>query len=283
MSNKIKISLITATLNRYNELNCALTSLLNSIYDKKSFEIIIVDQNPEGFLDDLLANYDDLQIKHIMSRKKGLSYNRNLGIQAASGEIICFPDDDCYYYFDTLALIDKITTDHSHVPFFISRINNNRPPKDNFLNSWFKFKVPVNLYNFYFFANSNSMVIRKKVLPMFNESMGVGAPYGSSEDVDLLYRILKDTKSSGLYTSLIQVSHPDPPYREIPLKKINAYSSGFGFFVVNEFDPFKLFYLILLTIKKFIQFLYSTFNSSAFPKSYFTFYFKGLLKGLQKK
>ncbi|MDB3957851.1 glycosyltransferase, partial [Opitutales bacterium] len=261
MNNNINISLITATYGRYDELNQSLVSLRKSHYDVCRYEIIIVDQNPVGYLDKLLINYNDLNIIHLNSKRKGLSFNRNLGLKLASGDIVCFPDDDCQYYDETLSTIEKVASKYSNTPFFIARINNDRLQNEIVERKWTHIPFSVNLYNFYLLANSNSMFIRRDSLLTFNESMGVGATYGSSEDVDLLYRILKNSNISGLYCPTIQVSHPDPAYKNIPLDKIKSYSRGFGFFVRNDFDIHKFLYIILLVAKKIFQFIYSLFNS----------------------
>ena len=92
----MKISLVTATLGRVDEINILLDSLVKQTY--KNFELIIVDQNEHYKVQNIVDRYTNiLSIKYIKSSTKGLSYNRNIGIKECSGDIIGFPDDDCYY------------------------------------------------------------------------------------------------------------------------------------------------------------------------------------------
>lgn len=95
------ISLIMPTLNRYDDIYLLMDSLENQTY--KNFELIVVDQNDNSKVKEIVDKYiDKLDIKYIKSSKKGLSYNRNVGIDNAVGQIIGFPDDDCVYENDTL-------------------------------------------------------------------------------------------------------------------------------------------------------------------------------------
>jgi GT2 family glycosyltransferase len=54
-------------------------------------EIIVVDQNPEGFLDGVLP---DGVVKHVRLPEPNASRARNKGFQVSSGEAILFIDDD---------------------------------------------------------------------------------------------------------------------------------------------------------------------------------------------
>ncbi|HBF4089696.1 TPA: glycosyltransferase family 2 protein, partial [Clostridioides difficile] len=86
------ISLIMPTLNRYDDIYLLMDSLENQTY--KNFELIVVDQNDNSKVKEIVDKYiDKLDIKYIKSSKKGLSYNRNVGIDNAVGQIIGFPDD----------------------------------------------------------------------------------------------------------------------------------------------------------------------------------------------
>ena len=95
------VSLIMPTLNRFDDIYRFMDSLLEQTY--KNFELIVVDQNDNDKVKEIVDKYVDcLDIKYIKSNKKGLSYNRNLGIDVAKGEVLAFPDDDCAYKPDTI-------------------------------------------------------------------------------------------------------------------------------------------------------------------------------------
>ncbi|UVQ02382.1 glycosyltransferase family 2 protein [Bacteroides fragilis] len=102
MSSQYFFSLIVCTVGRSQDI---LEQLLISltIQEYSDFEIILVDQNLDDRLISLVEKYSNsLNIVHYRSIIKGLSANRNIGIKIAKGNIICFPDDDCFYDRTTL-------------------------------------------------------------------------------------------------------------------------------------------------------------------------------------
>src|SRR5258708_7909985 len=94
-------SLIVCTLGRKGSLRRLFRSLdAQSLPD---FEVIIVDQNPPGFLDEVVDLYrSQFRIVCVLA-KPGLSSARNVGLAHAAGRVIAFPDDDCWYKPDTLS------------------------------------------------------------------------------------------------------------------------------------------------------------------------------------
>ena len=85
------VSFIIPTLNRSAELRRLLESF--SVQTVKPDEIIIVDQGREA--DNLIIKqFNNLAIKHQLVGFQSLTKARNFGVAKASGEIICFLDDD---------------------------------------------------------------------------------------------------------------------------------------------------------------------------------------------
>src|SRR5262249_2604201 len=97
----VTVSLVTCTLGDRKE---RLARLLQSLAPQgfRAFELIVVDQNPPGYIDEILQTCGaGLRIKHVRSAP-GLSAARNVGLAQANGQIVGFPDDDCWYLPDTL-------------------------------------------------------------------------------------------------------------------------------------------------------------------------------------
>src|SRR5262249_37052881 len=95
------MSLVLCTLGRRP---AQLERLLDSLESQpfRSFEIILVDQNPQANLDQIVrSRAARLTLRHVRS-DRGLSLARNVGLRHATGDIIGFPDDDCWYLADTL-------------------------------------------------------------------------------------------------------------------------------------------------------------------------------------
>ena len=166
------ISLIIPTLGRVSELNNFLNSVQDSCFDINTLEIIIVDQNPKGYLVDILLKNKKLNIIHIYSNKKGVSSNKNLGASISTGDILCFPDDDCLYYSDTLTNVSNCVYSHPSVPFFVGSIYSRKYNKYLFKN-WPVQDCQVTSYNSYFFSSSITMFIRKEYLYLLMKIWGL--------------------------------------------------------------------------------------------------------------
>ena len=91
----MKISLIVATKGRVEEIARLVQSLIQQ--GSANLELIVVDQNEDDRLESILKEPTlPFPIIHLWS-EVGLSRARNAGIACATGEIIAFPDDDCWY------------------------------------------------------------------------------------------------------------------------------------------------------------------------------------------
>jgi len=93
----MKVSMIMSTLGRTEEVLHFIDALKQM--EHGDFELIIVDQNPDGRLCKACASLaPGFPLQCLASpRARGVSRGRNLGASKASGEILCFPDDDCIY------------------------------------------------------------------------------------------------------------------------------------------------------------------------------------------
>lgn len=100
-----RFSLIAPTFGRTAELAELLASIVNQ--NRSDIEIIIVDQNDDARVLPLLeALPHELSVIHLRQEEKNVSAARNAGMDAASGEIIAFPDDDCCYPPELLNQVD---------------------------------------------------------------------------------------------------------------------------------------------------------------------------------
>ena len=112
---EIAVSLVVATVGRTQELSRMLASIDRQ--SLKGIELIIVDQNTDDRVEKLLEAWKEtLTFRHVRS-PKGLSRARNAGIKLASGPIICFPDDDCWYPDNLLEHVSKWFDRHQAYDF----------------------------------------------------------------------------------------------------------------------------------------------------------------------
>lgn len=267
MNNEVlmKISLIVATIHRVSEVEDFLKSILCSSY--KNIEILLIDQNKNGELDSIVLRYSPLlEIHHIKSSVKGLSYNRNIGIEMATGDILAFPDDDCTYYPDT---IENVLSEfkNNDIDFVVGRIFD-RDKKINVIKKWPRLGKKITTRNFYFLASSITLFtkVRKDGLIFFDERLGAGTIYGSCEDPDFIFTLLKK-RLRGCYIPLIEVNHPIPNDINTPISKRVSYASGFGFMLGKHHND--LVFILMgmgFFIKNIVRLLFGKLSKSQFSE-----------------
>ncbi len=92
------ISVIICTYNRDKHIGRALKSLVNQDFDRRDYEIIVVDNNSTDQTADIIHNFKkshpDFNITIAREEKQGLSYARNKGLELAKGKYVSYIDDD---------------------------------------------------------------------------------------------------------------------------------------------------------------------------------------------
>lgn len=196
-----------------------------------SFELIVVDQNPDDRLCALLDHYQALfDIRHIRARP-GLSGARNAGIQAARGEIFAFPDDDCWYPSGHLTLVryllhgdgsDGLTCRCTDEQGNLAAGGEDRRPGS--LTKW-------NVWNR---GVSATLFLKRRVIAqvgLFDEDLGLGArsSFQSGEETDYLLRSIEGGMNLR-YEPSLSVYHPlPPPSRQAgAVRKAWQYGLGMG-------------------------------------------------------
>jgi glycosyltransferase involved in cell wall biosynthesis len=85
------VSVIIPTYNRGHCLSESIDSVLSQEY--RQIELIVVDDGSTDETCELVAKYPDL-VYHRLEKNSGVSHARNLGVELARGELICFLDSD---------------------------------------------------------------------------------------------------------------------------------------------------------------------------------------------
>lgn len=221
-----KFSLIIATLGRREPVAKLLRSLAEQACP--NWEAIIVDQNPEGYLDGLIASCG---IPIILVRSTpGLSKARNLGLAEATGDLIAFPDDDCWYAPSVLESVADWSESFPDVGVFALELAQNHTSRNNTQARRPSFADKRAIWKH---CMSTVLFFRRQVLELtggFDESLGLGAgtPWGSGEETELILR----AKSAGVSVLRVptQVHHPPtvPSFSAPHRRKIFKYSLGTG-------------------------------------------------------
>lgn len=217
---KIKLSILIPTIGRTKELNMLLQSILEAELFF-TYEIIIIDQNQEGFLaKELIKFKEKLPIKHHIVKFQGLSMAKNYGVKVAVGDFICFPDDDCKVFPDTFPKAFAIIEEEGCDMVFGKCIDGKG--KDSVLN-FQKEKYILNQKNMLGGFVEATIVCKKSIFNKFefDENMGAGTFFGAEEGFDWLYRILKQSKIKAVYSPEIKFYHPQVILSKGDLSSLN--------------------------------------------------------------
>ncbi|MGO9607086.1 MAG: glycosyltransferase family 2 protein [Candidatus Binataceae bacterium] len=226
----MKFSLVLATRGRVVELQRFLGALGRQTY--RDFELIVVDQNPDDRLVGVLAREGvRFRINHLRS-EPGLSFARNCGLPFAHGDIVAFPDDDCWYSPDLLERVHDSFTRHLDAHCLSGRCIDSTGRDSH--GRWDSTPGWITPFNLFRRCNSNTLFLRHLVIERvgdFDEQLGVGAetPWGSGEDTDYVLRALT-AGCKAFYSPEIQVYHNNPslwPDRDQLARRL-GYSRGFG-------------------------------------------------------
>lgn len=224
----MKFSLVTGTLGRSEVLRRLLQSLESQTH--QDFELIVVDQNEDNRVREVLQPFQsEMEICHLRLERKGLSRARNHGLRRATGDVIGFPDDDCWYPEDLLENIESFLERRADVDGITAR---SYTEEDDRTVKFAATSGSLNLRNVFGHGKGISYCIflRDEVIKDvegFDEEIGVGADskWGSGEETDYLIRSIK--KGFNIYhISDLKVYHPKE--EKIDLKKVKKYGLGIG-------------------------------------------------------
>ncbi|GAB4091709.1 glycosyltransferase family 2 protein [Flaviaesturariibacter terrae] len=219
------ISAVVATYRRKDELRRLFDSVLAG--PSTLCELIIVDQNTDGLLDNLMAEYSSrLPLRHIKLTEANQSKARNLGASQARYDIICFPDDDCWYepgafkgaqlHFERQPDTDLLIINWVQNPY---RHDLSRRLTSKEL---FSFRS-VGYVTYVQFYRKSAFVS----LGGFLDNVGIGQFIGGGEDSELTFRAMH----RGLhiyYEASIRVNHNYIPVQTRTPEVIRARQRGMG-------------------------------------------------------
>jgi len=226
----MRFSLIVATVGRTSELRRLFETLALQTY--KKFEIIVVDQNPDDRLVHIIAPFSDqMRIRHLTS-PLGISRARNMGLKAVSGDVIAFPDDDCWYPLTLLEQVKNLLSASANydgvIGCSVDKSGKATLPwkdKSGLLSPSMSWRRAVT-YTYF---------LRKNLVDCvggFDETLGAGSgtPWGDGEDNDYLQRALK-LRFCIHFDPVLTVHHPQMflSWDDTARQKKYRYSLGDGY------------------------------------------------------
>lgn len=231
------VSAIVATYKR----NAPLKKLFDSLVLNNSsrLEVIVVDQNRDGLIDELVAEYNNaLDIIHLKIEAPNQSYARNYGATHARYPLLCFPDDDCWFDDDSIAKVIDYFTLHINTDLLIINWRQSLVPDSGpttlSKQKIFSYKAPTDYATYELFFRKEAFFR----LGCFTETIGLGKYIGGGEDTELIFRTAKYGMTIH-YDPSIYVNHKHTPITDRDFKSVRSRERGTGFvyaqFKLNHF------------------------------------------------
>lgn len=187
-----RISLVLATYGRSDLIARFVESLRQQ--SCKHFELIVVDQNPDGRVLPYMQQARDAGVMatHLKMDRPNLSAARNMGIAHASGDVIGFPDDDCWYDPRVIETTLCAFSENPHWQGVVAQWVEERQAVGSaaveaILSNakWRQFRDGE--------ASSITLFLRTNLLKQlggFDDRFGVGQWFGAGEETDLILSAL---------------------------------------------------------------------------------------------
>jgi len=178
------VSIVIPVYNGSRTIECCLDSVFKTTYP--FYECIVVDDNSSDETPDIAESFDVKLIR--LQGRKGAAHARNLGTEAAWGDILMFLDSDVMLYPDSLDKVVRAFEDHPKISALFGSYDD-EPGCSNFFSQY------KNLFHHYIHQNSREEAstfwtgcgaVKKEPyfkVGRFNENVRM------MEDIDLGYRL----------------------------------------------------------------------------------------------
>ncbi len=264
------ISIITPSLDpNINKIKNTLTSILNN---NGQYEIILILQKTAEKKIELLKNhyFNKNKLKIIIDDGVGISRARNIGIKYSSGEWILLLDDDIHIKDNIINQLEKVLSKYELFYYGNTMVMNSN-------SHYLRFYTTNNNLSIWSYNRicSVALIINKKVfenIGLFDENLGAGSKFGSSEESDLILRALfRGIKIK--YLKEYTVYHENACHSAL---KIENYAKGLG----AVYKKYIFSKYIKLYFKFIIDILIRILLLLTFQKKRFLFFF-GFIKGFK--
>jgi glycosyltransferase involved in cell wall biosynthesis len=223
-------TLIIATMGRTAELNSLFESLV--LQNVAALDCLVIDQNP----DDRLGMILDRWQSHLHLRRlhglAGTSRSRNLGLLHATGDIVAFPDDDCWYSPGLLAAVGGWFDQHPEFDFLTVGARDREGVSSG--NRWPQERCEIRPVNAFRTTFCSSIFVRGTVAhtACFDQAIGPGAgtPWACGEETDYILNLCRHG-ARGFFDRRWHVGHPrrDMLSGEVDWRRAAGYGRGMGY------------------------------------------------------
>jgi glycosyltransferase involved in cell wall biosynthesis len=223
-----KFSLIAATKDRSVELARLISSLDEQAIG--DYELIVVDQNQDERLAPILAKSRRKEKIRRIRSSPGVSSARNEGLSFAKGEIVAFPDDDCWYPMETLKNVsDWFDANPDYDILSLTSRDSNGEKSGN---RWHRRSCDLSPLNIFRTSACYCFFVRwtdKMRQIRFDHDLGPGGqtPYGASEDTDFVLTAMAHGLR-GRFEAKWHIGHPRKDVRNESVTVDRTYHYGLG-------------------------------------------------------
>lgn len=231
------LSVIICTRDRAPQLERCLQEFKEAQTFRKSWELIVVDNNSSDDTKAVVRKFaasTPFHVRYLFEGRQGLSHARNRGIAEASNSIIAFTDDDCLVDRQWAGtIVREFSTDPS-LAVLGGRVEPGDPNGQSVGTRTFSDRKQISSFQELFgrMIGCNMAFSRKvfEVIGGFDPLLGKGTSLGSAEDLDLLYRALKEQLTI-VYVPEAVVFHAHGRASTSSIQQVNdEYAKGRGGF-----------------------------------------------------
>jgi glycosyltransferase involved in cell wall biosynthesis len=190
-----RISIVMPTRNRPADAGDCVRSIVRG---GGFAEVIVVDQSDDRATEDAVAAIGDPRVRYLPSALRGATNGRNVGIEASSGEVLAFTDDDCRVAPDWTATVAHIFATDREAAVVCGRVH---VPAELATQGYaVSFEPEVREWQGRFpppgrdWGITANFAVRRDVFAQvgsFDGLLGPGAPLVCGEEPDFLFRVLK--------------------------------------------------------------------------------------------
>ncbi|SMB24533.1 Glycosyl transferase, family 2 [Sterolibacterium denitrificans] len=281
-SSKFRFSLVIATLQDDGELECCLASM-PAPADGPDFEVVVVDQNGDGRLDDVVRRHaENLEIVHVRVDFRGLNRARNVGARVARGEWLGFPDDDCQLFPDTLLALERLIADPT-VGVATGRTVDTSGASS--VLRWRRQSCDFGRWTMFGCLTEAVFFVQRSVFMRaggFDERFGPGAAFPAAEGIELMDRLFALMENRrACYDPAIRMRHPQkvPPWNRWAAARFHAYAIGAGAVVAKRPSPHLIYWGARIVAGALARALFSRGWKRAAYAARARGFFTGLLRG----
>lgn len=194
------VSVVVSTRNRAHLLGELLQSLVeDQDAGGIAYEVVIVDNGSQDHtraVVEAAQQRSRVPLTYVCEPAPGVSRGRNAGAWAARGDYLAFTDDDCLAGQEWVHSVAESFRSDAEVAGVFGRVLPLSGSVDEKVVS-VKIQAKATRYRFpcrLFIGHGNNMAFRRRVFldqGGFDVTLGVGTPLYAAEDLDLVYRLLR--------------------------------------------------------------------------------------------